>query len=95
MMQTDFIVSLADIRFVEIHCKCKTKVTMDMQELPESRKKEGNFAPLICPGCSEQYDSAVAPAVNQFQMAYKSLVNASPESVTFRGVSSRDVSDRV
>jgi hypothetical protein len=95
MMQSNFVVSLADMRYVEIHCPiCKTKVTLDMQEPPEYGKKYGFFTPKICPGCQKDYDTAIRPAVDAFQRAYESLLSI-PETVTFRGVSSHEVDDRV
>lgn len=95
-MQSEFIVSLPDLRYVEIHCShCSTIVTLDMEELTEFGAKYGVFAPNECPGCRNQYDSAVKPAVDGFQRAYRSLLKL-PKSVTFRGMpsASREASDR-
>jgi hypothetical protein len=87
MTQNEVIVSLPDIRYVEIHCShCTTKVTLDMQEPSEFSKKHGVFAPTECPGCRKGYDTAVRPAVDAFQQAYQSLLEI-PKSITFRGVS--------
>ena len=87
MTQNETIVSLSDLRFVEIHCShCTTKVTLDMQEPSEFSTKQGVFAPKECPGCRKDYDSAIRPAVDAFQRAYRSLLNI-PKSITFRGVS--------
>jgi hypothetical protein len=88
MTQTEIIVLLSDIRFVEIHCShCTTKLTLDMREPSEfSQKNDGAFAPKECPGCRKDYDSAVRPAVHAFQRAYQSLLEI-PKSITFRGVS--------
>jgi len=87
MTQNETIVSLADLRFVEVHCShCRTKVTLDMQEPSEFSTKHGVFAPKECPGCRKDYDSAIRPAVDAFQRAYHSLLEL-PSSVTFRGVS--------
>ena len=88
-MQSDFVVSLADMRYVEIRCICGTKVTLDMEKPPEAALKLGVFAPKICPGCRNDYDSAIKPAVDGFQRAYQSLLQI-PKSVTFRGVSSHE-----
>ena len=96
MMQSELIVSLSDLRYVEIHCSnCKTKVTLDMQELTEFGAKYGVFAPNECPGCRKGYDSAIKPAVDGFQRAYHSLSKI-PQSVTFRGTpsASREAGDR-
>ena len=89
MMQTDFIVSLDDMRYVEIHClNCTTKVTLDMEKPSDFSQKQNTFAPKECPGCRKDYDSAVKPAVDAFQRAYHSLL-AIPKSVTFRGMPSQ------
>lgn len=89
MTQNETIISLLDIRFVEIHCShCTTKVTLDMQEPSEfALKHDDAFAPKECPGCRKDYDSAVGPSVNAFQWAYRELSKVG-KSVTFRGVSS-------
>jgi hypothetical protein len=95
MMQSDFVISLSDMRYVEIHCEhCRTKVTLDMQDVSEFSEKYGAFAPKTCPGCRKDYDTAIMPAVDAFQRAYQSLLQI-PKSITFRGVSSRVVGDRV
>lgn len=88
MTYNESIVSLPDLRYVEIHCPCGTKVTLDMEKPPsEFNKTHGNFTPKECPGCCKDYDSAIKPAVDGFQRAYRALL-AVPKSVTFRGVSS-------
>jgi hypothetical protein len=95
MTQIETIVSLSDIRYVEIHCSnCNTKVTLDMQEPSEFSTKYGEFAPKECPGCRKDYDSALRPAVYAFQRAYHSLL-AIPKNVTFRGISSREAGAKV
>jgi hypothetical protein len=87
MTQNEIIVSLSDLRYVEIHCShCSTKVTLDMAKPSELSEKQGFFAPKECPGCRTIYDSAIRPAVDVFQKAYRSLLDI-PNSVTFRGVS--------
>jgi len=86
MTQNETIVSLSDLRYVEIHCWCGTKVTLDMEDPPEFGKKHGVFAPQQCPGCRTDYDSAIKPAVDSFQRAYSSLIQLR-ESITFRGLS--------
>jgi hypothetical protein len=87
MMQTNFVISLADMRYVEIHCdKCAATVTLDMEKPFDFSGGKGAFAPKECPGCHKDYDSAIKPAVNDFQQAYQSLLQI-PKSVTFRGVS--------
>ena len=89
MTQNETIVSLSDLRFVEIHCShCTTKVTLDMEKPSDFSKKEGVFAPKECPGCRESYDTAIKPAVDAFQRAYQSLLEI-PDSITFRGVAGR------
>jgi hypothetical protein len=87
MTQIETIISLPDIRYVEIHCPCGTKVTLDMEKPHALAEKYGAFTPKECPGCKNDYDSAVRPAVDGFQRAYHSLL-AIPKNVTFRGVSS-------
>ncbi len=90
MMQSDFIISLADMRYVEIHCpNCTTKVTLDMEKPSDFSEKHGFFAPKECPGCRKDYDTAIRPAVDSFQRAYQSLLQM-PKSITFRGASSRE-----
>jgi hypothetical protein len=67
MMQSEFIVSLSDLRYVEIHCSnCSTKVTLDMKNPSELSEKHGFFAPKECPGCRREYDSAIRPAIDGF-----------------------------
>ena len=87
MTQNETIVFLSDLRFVEIHCShCTTKVTLDTKEPSEFSIKHSVFAPKECPGCRKDYDTAVRPAVDNFQQAYRSLLEI-PKSITFRGVS--------
>jgi NAD-dependent SIR2 family protein deacetylase len=87
MTQNETIVFLSDLRFVEIHCShCSTKVTLDMQEPSEFSKQHGFFAPKECPGCRKDFDTAIRPAVDAFQRAYRSLSEI-PKSITFRGIS--------
>lgn len=89
-MQNDFVISLSDMRYVEIHCShCPTIVTMDMADKNRSTERKNAFAPLQCPGCAIAYDSKVRPAVDEFKRAYQSLMDL-PKSVTFRGVSSHE-----
>jgi hypothetical protein len=47
MMQTDFIVALDDIRYVEIHCSnCTTKVTLDMEKNLQTSAKNRTLSLL-------------------------------------------------
>jgi len=103
-MQTELIVYLSDLRYVEIHCPhCSTKVTLDMENPPqpsahrltaaETAVQVVEFVPTACPGCREVYDTAIRPSVTYFQRAYHSLL-AIPKSVTFRGASSRVVDEK-
>lgn len=93
-MQNDFVISLADMRYVEIHCAmCKTKVTLDMEKPSDFGKKHGYFAPKTCPGCHTDYDSKIRSAVDGFQRSYEELLSF-PQGVTFRGISSHEVDDR-
>jgi hypothetical protein len=90
MMQSNFVISLADIRYVDIHCaQCPTVVTMDMKDDKPFNERPGAFAPKACPGCQNNYDSAVKGSIDGFKSAYQALLNF-PESVTFRGVSSHE-----
>lgn len=74
-MQKQFVVSLADLRFVSIECPtCKTLVTMDMKEPHELTAKYDAFTPKDCPACRHQYDSAVRPGVDALQRAYAALI---------------------
>ena len=83
-MQKQFVVLLADLRFVSIECPtCKTLVTMDMKEPHEFTKKYDAFTPKDCPACRHQYDSAVRPGVDALQRAYAGLA-AIAEHVSFR-----------
>jgi hypothetical protein len=85
MMQSEFVVSLKDLRYVEVHCAhCTTKLTLDMEQPPEFYKKHGAFVPKECPGCRKSYDSAMQHGVDHFLEAYQALL-AIPASVTFRG----------
>jgi NAD-dependent SIR2 family protein deacetylase len=90
MMQSDFVISLHDMRYVEIHCShCSTVVTMDMARREQMGDRKDAFAPMQCPGCATPYDSKVRPAVDEFKRAYQSLMDL-PKSITFRGASSRE-----
>ena len=63
-MHKQFVVSLADLRYVRIECpQCKTKVILDMQEKSATAEKNNFFAPKECPGCRNDYDSAIAASV--------------------------------
>ena len=74
VMQKQFVVSLADFRFVSIECQtCRTLVTMDMKEPHEFTEKYDAFTPKDCPACRRQYDSAVRPGVDALQRAYAAL----------------------
>jgi len=89
-MQSDFVISLHDMRYVEIHCAhCSTVVTMDMARREQMGDRKDAFAPIQCPGCATPYDSKVRPAVDEFKRAYQSLMDL-PKSITFRGASSRE-----
>jgi primosomal protein N' len=84
IMQKQFVVSLADLRFVSIECPtCRTLVTMDMKEPHEFTKKYDAFTPKDCPACRQQYDSAVRPGVDALQRAYSALM-AIADRVSFR-----------
>ena len=88
MMQREFIVSLADLRYVTITCpQCRTQVTLDMKEPSEFSKNHEYFAPSKCPGCHNLYDTAIAPAVNGFQRSYE-LVSAIADRISFKGETS-------
>ncbi len=97
-MQREFVVSLADLRYVCIACAhCPTKVILDMErdrdpEAARSRHPDATtmtgFAPQTCPGCGRHYDSAIRLRVDQFQLAYKALVpvpDAIKNQISFRG----------
>jgi primosomal protein N' len=83
-MQKQFVVSLADLRFVSIECPmCRTLVTMDMKEPHEFTAKYDAFTPKDCPACRHQYDSAVRPGVDALQRAYAALISIA-DRVSFR-----------
>ncbi len=83
-MHKQFVVSLADLRFVSVECPtCKTVVTMDMKEPHELKVKHDAFTPKDCSACRHQYDSAIRPGVDAFQRAYAALVGIA-DRVTFR-----------
>ena len=85
-MQKQIVVSLADLRYVSVHCpRCRTTVTLDMKEPSEFAKKyDGAFVPKECPGCREDYDTAIRPSVGAFQSSYHSLSEIA-ERVSFSG----------
>lgn len=94
MVKPDFLITLDDLRFIEIHCSnCGTFVTMDMKGEKPFISRPGAFAPKSCPGCANDYDSSVKAGVDRFKDAYQSLFNF-PTSVTFRGVSDREANGR-
>jgi hypothetical protein len=94
-MQSNFVISLADMRYVDIHCaQCATIVTMDMKGEKPFNARPGAFATKACPGCQRDYDSAIKGSIDGFKSAYQVLLNF-PDSVTFRGVSSHEADDRV
>lgn len=73
-MRKQYVISLDDLRHVSIECpRCRARVTLDMKERPELPGKQPMFAPKICPGCHEPYDSAIQPNVDALQRAYQSL----------------------
>jgi hypothetical protein len=84
-MHRELVVSLADLRYITIHCPlCKTKVILDMEEPPAFTQKRDSFAPKRCAGCEGLYDSAIVPAVNSLQHSYQSL-RAIADRISFRG----------
>ena len=84
-LHKQFVVSLADLRYVSISCpRCKTRVVLDMEEPSEFSRKHGNFAPKECPGCRDDYDTAIRPAVDGFQRAYQSVLEIA-DRITFQG----------
>jgi len=73
-MQKQLVVSLADIRYLSIYCpRCRTTVTLDMKEPPQITEKHSAFAPKICPGCRDDYDTAIRSNVDRLYGAYKAL----------------------
>lgn len=85
-MKTQISVSLADLRYVSIHCPgCRTVVTLDMKKPSEfSKTHDMAFCPAECPGCREKYDTAIRPAVTTFQKSYESLVEIA-DRISFSG----------
>ena len=84
-MYKQFVVSLADLRYVSIACPiCKTKVVLDMEEPSEFSRKHEVFMPKQCPGCREDYDAAIRLAIDRFQQAYQSVLEIA-DRITFQG----------
>jgi ribosomal protein S27E len=81
----ELVFSIADLRYVSITCPhCRTQVILDMQEKSAFAEKHGFFAPLKCPGCKADYDSAIQPAVDDLQHAWQSLLKLG-DRIGFRG----------
>jgi len=85
-MHKELVVSLADLRYVSISCQnCRTVVTLDMKTPSEfAQKNDGAFAPKQCPGCRQDYDTAIRPSVESFQRSYHSLMEIAGR-ISFRG----------
>jgi len=84
-MYKQFVVSLADLRYVSIACpKCRTKVVLDMEEPSAFSRKQDFFAPKECPGCRKDYDTDIRPAIDRFQQAYQSVLEIA-DRITFQG----------
>jgi hypothetical protein len=85
-MHKELVVSLADLRFVSITCPtCRTVVTLDLKEPSEfAQKHDGAFSPKQCPGCRQDYDTAIRPSIDTFQRAYGSLIKIA-DRISFRG----------
>lgn len=83
-MQRQFIINLADLRFVSIECKnCSSILTLDMEKLSKHQQKQGIFLPAVCSPCQHLFDTATR-ALASFRDCYKELLQV-PERITFRG----------
>ena len=85
-MTKQLAISLADLRYVSVHCPhCRTVVTLDMKEPSEfAQTHDGAFCPKQCPGCRDDYDTAIRPSVDAFQKSYHALMEIA-ERVSFLG----------
>jgi hypothetical protein len=75
VMLKEIVVSLAELRQVCIECiHCKTAVTLDLLDETGNITKGGDtFAPQACPGCGNEYDSAIPRNLNALQKACKTM----------------------
>jgi len=83
-MQKEFVLSLANLRFVSVSCQhCKTRVVLDLREPSEYAKSFGELLPNECPGCRKSYDSSLGPGLFGLQGAYNNLRKAEKQ-LSFR-----------
>ena len=83
-LQRQFVINLADLRFVSIECKnCSSILTLDMEKLSKHQEKQGIFLPAVCSACQHLFDTATQ-ALHSFRSCYAELRKV-PERVTFRG----------
>jgi hypothetical protein len=84
-MKTQLVVSLSDLRYVEIECPaCHAKVTLDMKRKSEFGEKYDFFTPAECPGCTTKYDTAIQGGIDSFRKSYLALTSIA-DRVSFRG----------
>lgn len=73
-MHKGISVSICDLRYICIQCpQCKTRVILDMKERSAVAEKHDFFAPMECPGCRGQYDSALRETIDKLQKLYGPL----------------------
>ena len=82
-MQKQFILTLADLRYISIECRqCSSVLTLDMTRLSEHQEKHGFFLPGVCSACRQPFDTATK-TLSSFRDCYEELLQV-PEKVTFR-----------
>lgn len=84
-MEKEIVVSLDDIRYIEISCQhCTTRLILDMKEPHQYAKEKEVFIPDQCPGCRSVYDTAIRGNVDKLRKVYSDLLKIST-SIHFRG----------
>jgi len=81
-MYKERVISLLDLRWVCITCKCGTSITMDLSRKP---RQDANFAPVMCQVCGELFDTSIRN-LNDLNVAFRAmleLAKGSPDTVTF------------
>jgi phage FluMu protein Com len=74
-MHRQIRITVGELRYISITCpNCRTVVTLDMREPSKLLATTRNcFTPAKCPGCTDEYDSAIRPNVDQLWRAYTAL----------------------
>lgn len=88
-MHQQNVCSVLDLRYVCVACQnCKTKVIIDLEEFATLLNKHRTAALAqdkpVCPGCDQEYDSAVKPGLRAVRTAFE-LLRPISDRITFLG----------